>query len=78
MKTNLYTYIALVIVIILVLYLSITIVVSNSNKQQKEGFLPGFQKMYRPYVRNVRLYTTSGFNSISNKVYVVFKKWGLI
>ena len=78
MKMNLYTYISLVIVIILVLYLSITIVVSNSNKQQKEGFLSGFQKMYRPYVRSARLYTTSRFNSISNRIYVVFKRWGLI
>jgi len=78
MKTNLYAYITLVIVIILVLYLSITIVVSNSNKQQKEGFLSGFQQMFRPYVRNARLYTTTTFNSISNRGYVVFKRGGLI
>lgn len=78
MKTNLYNYITLFVVIILVLYLSITIMVSNSNKEQKEGFLSGFQKMYRPYVRNARLYTTSRFNSISNRVYVLFKRLGLI
>jgi len=78
MKTNIYTCIALFILVILVLYLSITAVVSNSSKEQKEGFLSGFQKMYRPYVRNARLYTTSRFNSISNRVYVLFKRLGLI
>jgi len=78
MKTNIYTCIALFIIVILVLYLSITVAVSNSNKEQKEGFLSGFHKMYRPYVRNVRLYTTNKFNNISNRIYVVFKRLGLI
>jgi len=78
MKTNLYNYVVLSIILILFLYLSITIMVSNSNKEQKEGFLSGFQRMYRPYVRNARLYTTSKFNSISNRIYVLFKRVGLI
>jgi hypothetical protein len=71
MKTNTYNYIALFLIISLILFLSV-------KSEQKEGFLSGFHKMYRPYVRKARLYTTNKFNNISNKVYVVFKRLGLI
>jgi uncharacterized membrane protein len=73
MKTNTYNYIALFLIIFLFLFLFLSV-----KSEQKEGFLSGFHKMYRPYVRNARLYTTNKFNNISNKTYVVFKRWGLI
>jgi len=73
MKTNIYNYIVLLLIITLVLFLFLSV-----KSEQKEGFLSGFHKMYRPYLRKARLYTTNKFNSISNRVYVGFKRLGLI
>lgn len=42
----------------------------------KEGFLSGFRQMYRPYIRKARLYTTSKYNSLSDKTSVFLRRWG--
>ena len=42
----------------------------------KEGFLSGFRKMYRPYIRKARLYTTSKYSSFSDKTSVFLRRWG--
>jgi len=49
----------------------------KENEAKKEGFLSGFRHIYRPYARKVRLYTTNKYKSISNKTYVILRKWGL-
>jgi hypothetical protein len=49
----------------------------KENDTTKEGFLSGFRQMYRPYVRRARLYTTSNYDSLSGKVAVFLRRWGL-
>jgi len=77
MKYTLYNYILLFIAIILALYF-INYITNYVLVSNKESFLPRFNKMYRPYIRNIRLYSSNKVNSISNKAQVIFKKWGLI
>lgn len=60
------------------LYLNKFFELGKEYEAKKEGFLSGFRHIYRPYVRKVRLYTTNKYKSISNKTYVILRKWGLL
>jgi hypothetical protein len=48
---------------------------TNTNK---ENFTSGFRQMYRPQVRNVRLFGEKYYNKIKNNSHVIFRKFGLI
>jgi len=71
MKLSTISYFALLIFVIL----TFSIIKTASTK---ESFLSGFHKMYRPYARHARLYTSNKFNSLSNKTNVFFRRWGII
>jgi hypothetical protein len=82
MKYTKYNYIFLFIIIILAVCLTIYLINFIENKKSVdkniEQFLPGIKKMYRPYIRNARVYGTNKMNIISNKSKVALKKWGII
>jgi hypothetical protein len=50
----------------------------NTTPTTKEPFLSGFNKMYRPYVRNARLYTSNKINSFTSKSKVFFRRIGIL
>jgi len=74
MKSNLIIFLILFIVIntIILMFLNL----NGGYDTAKEGFLSGFRQMYRPYIRKARLYTTSKYNSLSDKTSVFLRRWG--
>lgn len=58
----------------------IVIFISAKNHQQKldEGFTPKIRSMYRPHIRNLRIYTEMFSNKYSkNYITPILKKMGL-
>jgi hypothetical protein len=73
-------YFKLNIKIILLLFLIITIVLLLLVKmnKNKEEFTTGFREMYRPYVRNVRLFYDNYYKKLKTNVQLIFRKIGVI
>jgi len=44
----------------------------------KENFTSGFRVMYRPHIRNIRLVGERYYNTFTNNIGLVFRKFGLI
>jgi len=90
MKYTINYYIFLIVIIILALYLIKyllnmievnkinKIIETNEEKKTKESFTSGIKKIYRPHVRNFRLFHTDKTNLIKTKLYVFFRRWGLL
>lgn len=68
---SIYNYLFLFVTIILVIYLL------NAKTNNKEQFIPGVKKMYRPYLRTYRLYINNKWNSIINKLNIIAKKFSI-
>jgi len=63
--------------ILIVIIICIVIIIFNAM-QPREGFTPMINKLYRPHIRNARLYADEFINQYSNG-YVTrkLKKYGL-
>lgn len=48
----------------------------EKNKKNKEGFVPVLHHLYRPHIRNARLYGTKLVERLSNHLYVFSKRRG--
>ena len=72
MKINqrLYSY-------IIIILLSIFIIAYNSYTKETEPFVPAINKLYRPHVRNIRMYVTESMNNIQKHSHVFLKRIGL-
>lgn len=44
----------------------------------KEPFTPGLKKLYRPYIRNTRVYMTNRYNNFIKKSHVFLAKVGIL
>jgi hypothetical protein len=81
MKYTMNNYIIIFLIIILTVYKISKIIETNKimeTNKTKEPFISGINKIYRPYVRNIRLYSTNKWNTISNNSYVFFRRMGLL
>jgi uncharacterized protein YpmB len=74
MKSDLIIFFILFVVIIIIILMFFKLY--EKTYTTKEGFLSGFRQMYRPYIRKARLYTTSKYNSLSDKTSVFLRRWG--
>jgi uncharacterized membrane protein SpoIIM required for sporulation len=66
-----------IIVLVLILIIILFMPVFFTNKNQ-ETFTSGFRQIYRPHVRNIRLYSEKYYNKIKNNTQLIFRKFGLI
>jgi hypothetical protein len=62
----------LVTIVILVIFISIT-----SSQKKKEGFTARIREIYRPYLRNIRLFKDERYNQIKNYFFSFIRKIGL-
>jgi len=46
--------------------------------KNKEEFTTGIREMYRPYIRNVRLFYDNYYNKLKTNVQIIFRKFGVI
>jgi hypothetical protein len=64
------------------LYLSLLIIIIFFNvlnsHSLKESFTPRIREMYRPYLRDTRIYTNNMYNKHKNNITNFFKKNGFI
>ena len=57
----------------------IILVFSYINSQETvEAFTPKLREMYRPYVRNTRIYYTNFYNKTKNRISNLFRKIGIL
>jgi len=75
MKITLYNYKNYILILLFLLFV---ILLYFFNNKFKEPFLPRINKIYRPYVRNTRLYTTKKAILYLNKMNIFFKKIGFL
>lgn len=47
-------------------------------QQQKEPFIPAINRMYRPHVRNARVYLNNSLTTTSNYMTSLIRKTGLL
>ena len=63
-----------IILMIMIIFIS----AQNQQKKLEEGFTPKIRSMYRPHIRNLRIYTEMFANKYSKNYLVpIFKKMGL-
>jgi hypothetical protein len=65
------------VVIFIILYVLYFLMNLDTNTN-KENFTSGFRQMYRPQLRNARLFGEKYYNKIKSNSYVIFRKFGLI
>ena len=76
MNSKQYNYI-IFIVAVLVIVLAAFMIYKNSQNVT-EPFIPVLRRMYRPYIRNTRIYTTNSVNYITSRATTFFKKIGFM
>ena len=64
---------------IIIILRSISIVIFNSYTKSKEieSFIPVINKIYRPHVRNIRIYVTETMSNMHKHAHVFLKRVGL-
>ena len=64
---------------IIIILISISIVIFNSYTKSKEieSFIPVINKIYRPHVRNIRIYVTETMSNMHKHAHVFLKRVGL-
>ena len=67
----LYIYILLFILIMVSLYFLF-------KNKYNEPFTPHIRQMYRPHIRNARIYTEGFYNKHKNNVHLFLRKFGII
>lgn len=81
-----YTFVFLILSIIALILIVYFIYDNNSNnikytntvEDNKEGFTSGFRQMFRPSIRNVRLFGEKYYNLIKKNTTLFFRKFGVI
>ena len=76
MKLNSKKYGVIILSVILVTIVTIVILVILLKKE-KEGFTARIREMYRPYLRNIRLFKDERYNQIKNYFFSFIRKIGL-
>lgn len=66
------------IILLLFLIITIVLILLLTIKKRRESFTTGFREMYRPYVRNVRLFYDNYYNKLKTNVQLIFRKFGVI
>ena len=66
-----YNYILffLIVVSLYILYISY---------KNNEGFTPYIREMYRPYIRNARIYTEGFYDKNKNNITSILRKYGIV
>uniref|UniRef100_A0A6C0HBT9 Uncharacterized protein n=1 Tax=viral metagenome TaxID=1070528 RepID=A0A6C0HBT9_9ZZZZ len=84
MKSNLIIFLNIfifIVVFVFLVYLIQQLIIIKKKKsyeyENKEGFLSGFRQAYRPYIRNMRLYSKNKFKIFSGKMQTIVRKFGL-
>ena len=79
MNLKQYNYIIFIAVVLasLVIVAAAFMIYKNSQKVT-EPFIPVLRRMYRPYIRNTRIYTTNSVNYITSRATTFFKKIGFM
>ena len=72
MKQNIHIYILLLFIIFISLYFGL--ITNNID----EGFTPKIRELYRPYIRNVRIYSSNLHNKYKTNVINFLRRIGLI
>lgn len=62
--------------IIIVTVIFVFIIFSTSNTE--EGFTPYMRKIYRPYIRKARIVTENFYETNTNNVNILFRKFGIV
>ncbi len=64
--------------ILILLFIIIIISITYYQQQQKESFIPAINRMYRPHVRNARVYLNNSLTTTSNYMTSLIRKTGLM
>ena len=64
--------------ILILLFIIIIILITYYQQQQKEPFIPAINRMYRPHVRNARVYLNDKMTTTSNYMTSLIRKTGLM
>jgi hypothetical protein len=62
--------------IIIVTVIFVFVVISSNNTE--EGFTPYMRRIYRPYVRKARIVTENFYETNTNNVNILFRKFGIV
>ena len=84
-----YSFVFIILCIVALLLIVYFIYDNNSNNinnikyintvdTNKEGFTSGFRQMFRPSIRNVRLFGEKYYNLIKKNTTLFFRKFGVI
>ena len=66
------------LVVIFVIFYVLYFLMNLDTNTNKENFTSGFRKIYRPQVRNIRLFGEKYYNKFKNNSELFFRKIGLI
>ena len=75
---NIYLFIIVLLLVSSIIYYFTYFKSQTSKCQNKENFTSGFRRMYRPYIRNARVYYHNNLHFMRNKGSVLLKKWGIL
>jgi hypothetical protein len=64
--------------LIIVFLFFIIVFLIIQNYYSKEGFTSRIREMYRPYIRNARLFKEKTYNQLKNNFFSFIRKIGLI
>ena len=82
-----YTFMYIILILIILLFSYYNSLNYNVNEfvvnefvvnEHVEGFTPSLRKIYRPYVRNTRIFTEGFYNKTKKHVINFFKKFEII
>ena len=65
-------------IIIFLLFIFILLVAYYQQHKQKESFIPVINRMYRPHVRNAKVYLNDKMTTTSNYMTSLIRKTGLL
>jgi len=78
----LHNYIVLFILIVIMLVSLYFLSLNNYNYNYKykynESFTPHIRQMYRPHIRNARIYTEGFYNKHKNNINSLLRRFGIV
>jgi len=69
--------VTLLLVTIVTIVILVIFVLISSLQKHKEGFTARIREIYRPYLRNIRLFKDERYNQIKNYFFSFIRKIGL-
>ena len=79
MNSKQYNYIIFIAIILAsVVIVAAAFMIYKNSQKVTEPFIPVLRRMYRPYIRNTRIYTTNSANYITSRATTFFKKIGFM